>query len=34
MMNLFYAVIGFIVGACICGLIDDCRHIDVGNKVI
>ena len=34
MMNFFFVIIGFIIGVCMCGVINDCKHIDVGNKVI
>jgi len=32
MMNLFFVIIGFIVGFCMCGVIADCKHIDVGPR--
>ena len=32
MMNLFFVVIGFIIGVCVCGVISDCKHIDEGNR--
>lgn len=34
MMNICFAVIGFIIGVCLCGVIADCKHINVGNKAI
>ncbi len=33
-LDFCFVVIGFIIGVCMCGAIADCKHIDVGHKVI
>jgi len=33
MMEFYLVTIGFIIGVCVCGAIDDCKRIDVGPQV-